>query len=323
MSDAIKNFPKQFAWEPVIENRKGLDPKTHRGFVVVGMGGSDLAAGILKTVKPELDMINHRDYGLPAISEKELARRLIILSSYSGNTEEVFDGLCLAHEMKLTPVVISTGGKLTEFAKRWNYPHVQLPDTGIQPRSALGFSLLAFLKVMGQNELLEQVMELAEILDSKKQEEGGKKLAEKLRNKIPVIYASEKNSSIAYIWKIKLNETGKIPAFWNVFPELNHNEMQGFDVAASTRPLSDKFFFVILKDAGDHPRIQRRMSAITKLYQDRGFRVEVLEISGKNAVHKIFTSLLVADWTAYYLGKGYGVEIEEVPMVEEFKKLIK
>ena len=86
--------------------------------------------------------------------------------------------------------------------------------------------------------------------------------------------------------------------------------------------LSEKFYFIFLKDATDHPRIQKRMEVMGKLFNEKKLTAETLEIKGENALHKIFSSLILADWTAYYLALAYGVEPNEVPMVEEFKKLI-
>jgi glucose/mannose-6-phosphate isomerase len=160
-------------------------------------------------------------------------------------------------------------------------------------------------------------------LDPTSLEESGKKLALKLKNYIPVIYASDRNLSLAYNWKIKLNETGKIPAFYNVFPELNHNEMTGFDVVDSTKNLSDKFYFIILKDTDDNPKILKRMDILERLYKDRDLKVEVINLAEKKeSWYKIFSTLILADWVAYYSAQEYGLESEQVPMVEEFKKLI-
>ncbi|MCX6751276.1 MAG: hypothetical protein NT161_00710 [Candidatus Nomurabacteria bacterium] len=319
MYEAIKNFNKQFLYEPEIKNQKKL-VKTS-SFIVVGMGGSALAPLLLKTWKPELDITIHRDYGLPETAEK-LKNKLIILSSYSGNTEEVIDAFEQAKENNLDMAVISVGGELLKLAKENNVPYIELPNMNIQPRMALGLSIKAFLKLMGEENELKEISKLAETLNPADFEKNGKVLAQKLKNYVPVIYASDRNSSIAYNWKIKLNETGKIPAFYNVFPELNHNEMTGFDVADSTRELSDKFYFIILKDEKDNSKILKRMSIIENLYKDRGLQVETIEIAGKNIWHKIFSSLLLADWTAYYTALEYGLEPEQVPMVEEFKKLI-
>jgi len=58
------------------------------------------------------------------------------------------------------------------------------------------------------------------------------------------------------------------------------------------------------------------------LYKERGIQVEVKEFVGENLQERIFSSLVLADWTAWYTAKEYGTEPEEVPMIEEFKKRI-
>ena len=332
MYEAIKNFNKQFLYEPEIKNQEKLIKKS--SFVVVGMGGSALAPLLLKTWKPEFDITIHRDYGLPETPEK-LKNKLVILSSYSGNTEEVIDAFLKAKENNLNMAVITVGGKLLSLAKENNVPYIELPNMNIQPRMALGLSIKAFLKLLGEENESKNISELAVSLNPTDFEEDGKALAQKLKNYIPVIYASNNNSSIVYNWKIKLNETGKIPAFYNVLPELNHNEMTGFDITDSTRELGDKFYFFIIKDSEDNPKILKRMEVLEKLYTDRGLKVEIIELPARNAFSiadaggneenvwlKIFSSLLLADWTAYYTALEYGSDPNQVPMVEEFKKLI-
>lgn len=319
MYESIKNFNKQFIYQPEIKNQEKL-AKTS-SFLVVGMGGSALAPLLLKTWKPEFDIVIHRDYGLPE-TPKKLKNKLIILSSYSGKTEEIIDAFLKAKENNLNMVVISVGGELLKLAKENNIPYIELPNTGIQPRMALGFSIKAFLKIVGEENELKNISELAVNLNPTDFEENGKILAQKLQNYVPVIYASDYNSSIAYNWKIKLNETGKIPAFCNIFPELNHNEMTSFDVRDTTKKLSDKFYFIILKDKEDNPKISKRMQALEKLYKERNLKIETIELKEKNIWQKMFSSLLLADWVAYYTAMGYGLEPEQVPMVEEFKKLI-
>lgn len=320
MYEAIKNFNEQFAYEPVVENEDKFSVR-HK-YIVFGMGGSHLAADIVKTWNPTLHIMVRSNYGIPVLHEHERKEYVCIASSYSGNTEEVIDGYVHAISDGIPTAAIATGGKLLELAKKNNSPYVELPAVGIQPRSALGYGIRAFLKVMGLENGLAESGELVKTLQPAESEEYGKKLAEDLKGCIPVIYASERNRSIAYNWKIKCNETGKIPAFYNVFPELNHNEMAGFDVIPGTRALSEKFVFIILKDKTDHPKIQKRMDILEKLYNDRGLRVLPLTLAGKNSFHKIFSSLVLADWFSYYTAKQYGADPEPVPMVEEFKRLI-
>jgi len=320
MYEAIKNFASQFVYEPKIENADALKPATK--FLVAGMGGSHLAADLLKVWDPNLDIIVHQDYGLQMLPEDVLKDRLVILSSYSGNTEEVLSVFEETNSNNLPMAIVSIGGKLLELAEKHKLPYIQMPDTGIQPRSALGFNLMALLKLMNQERAIAQARELYSTLKPAEFENRGREIAEKLNNFVPIIYSSLRNLPIAYNWKIKFNETGKIPAFYNVFSELNHNEMTGFDVKDSSRHLSQNFMFFLLTDNDDRPQIQKRMGVLKNLYEDRGLRVESLELTGENKFHKIFSSLVLADWAAYYTAKEYNLEPEQVPMVEEFKKLV-
>ena len=321
MYNSIKNFHTQFAWKPKIENAKRLKKLDY--FIISGMGGSHLAADLIRTWKPEIPIYIHEDYGLPPVPTEFLKKSLLIASSYSGNTEEVLDFADAAHARGLALVSVAVGGKLLERAVRWRIPYIQLPATGIQPRSALGYSLMALLKLMREFKGLHEAAALSRKLNPSAYSAHGKELAKQLKGYIPVIYTSTRNSSIAYNWKIKFNETAKIPAFYNILPELNHNEMTGFDVKPITRKLTRPFYFILLKDRTNHSRIQKRMKILEKLYRERGLPMEVLELKGKTVFDKIFTSLILADWTAYYTAEQYGVEPEQVPMVEEFKRSIR
>lgn len=330
MEDIIKNFPKQFECGPIVENKENL--RKFSRIIIAGMGGSNLASELLKNYGHNQEIIIHRDYGLPRLDAQILSQSLIVASSYSGNTEEAIDSFNLAFSQDLNIAVISVGGELLRIAKLNNKPYVQIPDTGIEPRLALGFSLRAMMKLIGDEAGLKETGELSNSLDLDKSEKEGKFLAESLRGFAPIIYSSSRNSSISRIWKIKFNETAKIPAFCNVFPELNHNEMTGFSAgygSASggdkdpTKELSKNFKFVFLEDNEDGDKIKNRMAITRKMLEDGGFSVLVSELSGQSKWDKVFNSLLVADWASLYSAKFYGNEPEKVPMVEEFKKFIK
>jgi glucose/mannose-6-phosphate isomerase len=320
MYEIIKNFNKQFEYEPQIEGNLFLEGV--KNFIAVGMGGSHLAADILNSYDPSFNILVHKNYGLPNLPEETLKQSLIILNSYSGNTEEVIDSFYLALEKKLKMASITYNGKLLELSKKYNIPFVKLPEPKVQPRLALGFHAKALLKILNKEKELKEISELVYLLKPEEFEGQGRELSQKIKDKVPVIYSSERNQAIAYIWKIKFNETSKIPAFCNVLPELNHNEMTGFDVKETTRHLSQNFIFFLLFDEEDHPKIQKRMKILKNLYEERNLKVEILKLEGQNRFHKIFSSLVLADWTSFYLAKEYQVEPEEVPMVEEFKKLM-
>jgi glucose/mannose-6-phosphate isomerase len=320
MEQAIRDFPKQFEFEPVIKNAENLIKKDR--FIVAGMGGSHLAADLLQAVYQTRRIAVRADYGLPLLPEEELRNSVFIASSYSGNTEEIVDGLEKALEKHIASAVISIGGKLETIAKEHVLPYVTMPDTGIQPRSALGLSLLGIMKLMRMDAEIQKLHSLASTIVSTELEAEGKTLSETIRGRVPVIYTSAQNKAIAYIWKIKCNETGKIPAFYNIFSELNHNEMTGYDVITSTKHLSQPFHFIFLRDTEDDPRVQKRMDICKKLYEARGLPVTDIFLKGSSRWERIFNSLLLSDWFAFHSGSAYGAETEQVPMVEEFKKRI-
>lgn len=302
--------------------------------VVLGMGGSHLGADLLKDYDSKLDLAVHSDYGLPAeISQGSTLDRekgrtlilddLIIASSYSGNTEEVIDGLNLALKKGLKVAVMASGGKLLEIAKEKSLPYIQLPS-GLQPRMSAGYQVKALAKLLGREDILEELNSLTQKLHPSEFEERGKELAEKIGNKIPVIYSSKANFALAYTWKIRFNETAKVPAFCNIFPEANHNEISGFDSQGSTLdPQKGRtFIFILLKDSQDHPQIQKRMEVFSKLFSEKSFSVEQIDLAGEGRLYRLFANLILADWTSYNLARQKGVDPEAIPLVEEFKKLI-
>lgn len=312
MLESIKNFPKQFSYEPKIENKKKL--KKLDKFVVCGMGGSQLGADMLKSWLPELNIFQHRGYGLP--SEKEITKNsLIIASSYSGNTEETIDAFLTAIKKKLPVAVISTGGKLLMLAEKYKTPFIKLPETCIEPRIAVGLSFKALLKICGLEKQLKETALLAKKLDSSSQRKNGEELAKKIKNSVPLIYSSMRNKGIGYYFKISLNETAKMPAFSNALPELNHNEMAGFESQA------DKFSFILIKDSEDNLRMQKRMMVFEKMFREKNFFVETLEVNGENRLLKIFNAAMLAQWASFYAAKNESAA-EKTPIIEQFKNLM-
>lgn len=316
MEKIIRDFPNQFKYEPEIINSDNLI-KTDK-FIVCGMGGSHLPAGLLKTREPHLDLLIHRDYGLPQVPEYFLNESLLIASSYSGNTEEVIDFLESALEAELNIAVITATGELLKLAKKHRLPYIELPMLGLPPRAALGFATLALAKLIGDESQVKELAAIASTLDVDAAKGRGEALAEKFKSLIPVVYSSRVNLPLAYNWKIKLNETAKFPAFYNAFPELNHNELEGF--GHFQEKLSPNFGFVLLSDEADHPRILKRLRLTEEILSGLGFPVIIEELSKESPWIKIFQNLLVADWLALTLAKRAGTNPEAVPLIEDFKE---
>lgn len=320
MRNAILDFAKQFSYEPLVERPL---KRTFKKIIIAGMGGSHLAADALASADQTLPIKVHSDYGLPYIPKNERASTIVIASSYSGNTEETLDAFKEAGKQHIARAAIAVGGTLEKIARVARVPYVKMPDTGIQPRSALGFSTKGLAALIGLSSVNKELSRLSKTLKPAALEKKGKMFAKTLKGTIPLIYASATNEAIAYNWKIKFNETGKILAFFNVLPELNHNEMTGFDCTQKNTALSKRFSVIMLSDTKDYPRIQKRMSILASMYRSRGIQCFAIPLRGDNNWMKIFSSLVLADWVAYYTALQYGAEPEQVPMVEQFKKMMR
>lgn len=323
MEEAILGLPKQFELKPKVEAGEKIF-KDYEAVMVVGMGGSHLCAGVLKTINPSLPISVHNSYGLPKLPERSKKRTLFVFVSYSGNTEEVLDSIDLALSEGLHSAVITTGGSLGEKAQEAGLPRVFMPDTGIQPRNAIGYSTVSLATVLEDESSLKELEDLSFKLEPEEEKKRGREIAEDLLGFVPVFYTSHENIAIAYNWKVKFNETTKIPAFYNVFPEANHNEMEGFGVVESTEKLSSSIATYFLMDKNDHPRIQKRMDVTSSLYEERGIKTGRFELVGNSKAEKIFKGILVADWASLELSrKHYNTDADNVPVVEKFKNIIK
>jgi len=319
MKQVILQSPKQF--KIGLERAKGVKIEGKFDNIIVGgMGGSALPANILTTYLPDLPIpvYSHRSYGLPPQANK---RSLIFCISFSGNTEETLSAYREAVDKSFKVVAITTGGRLEKLAKEKDLPLVIVPNDCLQPRFGIGYQSSALLAVLSNSGVIENqtkaLLDLSKILNPEKLEKQGKKLAEKLIDKIPVVYASDRHKSIARIWKIKLNENSKIMAFFNYFPELNHNEMVGLT------NLKGKFHFIILRDNSDHSGNLKRMRLFADLAKEKGAGVDFIDIEGRSVLEKMFNALLVGDWTSYYLALAYNQDPVPVKIVEEFKGRLK
>ncbi len=321
MENILKNFKNQLLYQPQILNFK--KNKKYKKVIICGMGGSHLAADILKSFDLDLEILVHKDYGLPKLNLKDYKNTLIICNSYSGNTEETISSFWSAQKLKLDIFIISSGGKLLELAKKFNIPYIEISEKNIPPRLSLGLQIIAILKAINKKNLINEIKKISFKINTNFLEKEGKNLANQLKNFIPLIYTSNKNEALAYNWKIKFNETSKIPAFYNVFPELNHNEMQGFDFNKYTKNLFKKFYVLFFFDEADNNEIKKRIKLTEKFYKNKKMNTKILKLNEKNIWLRIFDNLLLGDWTSYYLAKKYNNNPNEVLMIEKFKKELK
>lgn len=312
---------------------KGVSlPGTFKSVMISGMGGSVLPGNLFRVYLSDLarrkkltgkriGIFQNRFYGLPHESYDEC---LNFICSYSGNTEETVASFEEALKNNLPCVGFSSGGKIEMMCKEYGVPHIKLPipAPGFQPRVGTGYFIGAMYQILVNQGLVPdttgEILAYAKDLKAKlpEYEERGKILSLKLKGKTPVIYSTTRFKSVAMIWKIKINENAKTPAFWNFFPELNHNEMVGF-----TNP-QGKFIVVMLRDTDDFAPMTKRFEVTAELLREKGIEVEMIDMPGGSVFEKMFGSILIADFASYYLALEYGQDPTPVDMVEELKTLL-
>jgi glucose/mannose-6-phosphate isomerase len=305
-------------------------PGEFQKIVISGMGGSALPADLLKIYlqdllsrngKKSIEIYQNRYYTLP---EESYNNALNLMCSYSGNTEETIASFQEALDHNLPCIGISSGGKIEAICKEKNIPHVKLPVPfpNFQPRIGTGYFFSVLLQILINQKMIPDTTSeiLASAEELKKEiarfENQGMALAKKLKGKTPVIYSSVTYQAIAMIWKIMFNENSKTPAFWNFFPELNHNEMIGY-----TKP-QGKFFVLMLRDPSDHQRNKNRFEATAQILGKQNTEVEILDLEGEKVFSKIFYSLMLGVFTSYYLSLEYDQDPTPVKTVEELKSML-
>ena len=319
MKQIILDFPKQFETGFNATGNIGSDLKgfNFKSILICGMGGSALTGELLQIFDLKIPVFVHKNYNIPSFVSKE---DLIIINSYSGNTEETLSAFIKAKNIYAKVIVITSGGKLESLAKEHLIPFILVPQ-GIKPRMAIGYQFAALLKVLKNIGILsfseEEVLSFCEKLNQENLEKEGKNIASKIENKTPIIYSSQKYKPLAYIFKIVLNESGKIYAFYNYFPELNHTEIEAFNEK------NNKFLFLILKSNDELPEINKRMQITKEIIENKENQIEFIEITGKNEIEKIINQILIFYWTSYYLTQKKNINPFEDKLIDSLKEKMK
>jgi len=314
MIEILKEYNTQFRFEPVIQNDYLL-LKNFKHIILCGMGGSHLPAGILKTISPGVDIYVHRSYDLPPFEREFIEDSILVASSYSGNTEEVISFYKKAKQLYDLPILcITTGGELLSLAITNNDPYIVLPQSKFVPRTALGFSTIALSAVLRDKNIIHSLQNIE--LDINSIEKESQKYVDMLLDKTPVFYASEANLQLIYNWKIKTNETAKKHAFYNVFPEANHNELEGYEYLTKDTDLLP----VIFKDTSDDERIKKRFTIFEAILKEKNIQYTIIDISNQDIYQKVFNTIVLGDFVTAQIAQKNDREPSTVPLIESFKK---
>ena len=315
MLKVIEDFPKQCKTALGLPRGISVSGKVDK-IVIAGMGGSAVGGDLLKIYmhNSKIPIFVVRDYKLPNFVDENT---LVFAVSYSGNTEETLSAFEDASGKKAKIVAVTSGGELSTKAKKI----IKIPR-GLQPRAALGYTFFPVLGVLVNSGIVEvknsEINEMLDILSKTDEFKSfGEKLAKKIQNRTPIIYASELLSAVAYRWKTQFNENSKVAAFHHSFSEMNHNEIAGYQNINK-----NDFIAIFIRDKNDNERIKKRMD-ITKEIISTRIDVEEVFTRGEYLLSRIFSGIYYGDFASYYLALANRIDPTPVTVIENLKNKLK
>lgn len=303
----------------------GFDKLSFNKIIISGLGGSAISGDLLKNfLKDELDIpvFINRNYFLPSFADE---KTLLIASSYSGNTEETLSSFSDGLKRKCKIISLSTGGKLEKLSDDNSIPFVRL-QKGFQPRYALGLSFFTLIKIFEKLNLIETQKEIVEKIISLWKEKAihystddnpALNTAQQLIGFIPVIYsASDYTNSVGYRFKSQINENSKLHAFHHEFPEMNHNEIIGWE-SHQQKQLHTKVVYLL--DETYHPQIKKRFQIVSEFIKKSDVEIITLESRENNFKARIMDLIFLVDWISFYLGVLRGFDPSEIDYINLLK----
>jgi glucose/mannose-6-phosphate isomerase len=337
--DSIKGYPDQLvqAWNEVHALEIPEDYKKVSNIVFCGMGGSALGARMVDSFTTEkrlrIPFEIFTEFHIPEYTNQD---SLVVISSYSGNTEETIHCLHEAILKKSKIFCITTGGKLAELMSKEGLPgYVFNPVHNIsnQPRMATCYAsgaVLGLLSVLGLAHVtydeIEEAVETMEAaileLDENvaKHKNVANLLMEKVRNKLPVIVASEHLVGTAHALKNSFNENAKTFAVLFDLPELNHHLMEGL---ANPKLLKNEMHFVFITSELYSERIQIRYPLTFRVVEDNGIEFSVYNVQSRTKLSQVYELLIFGSFLIYYLTRDLKLDPVAIPWVDFFKRELK
>jgi glucose/mannose-6-phosphate isomerase len=296
------------------------------GLIVAGMGGSSIGGALARAAlgdQASRPIVAARAYGLPPWTTPDTT---VLCASYSGETEEALACYEAAGALGAKRVVVTTGGQLAELARADGVPVIPIA-AGFQPRAAVAYMTVAALEVAAAcgagPRLGSEVDVAADHLEELVLEWGpdgaddslSKTLARGLHGTVPVVSGAGLTTALAYRWKTQFNENANIPSFAHELPELDHNEIAGWEGAAEL----GRFSAVFLDDCDLHPRVKARMELTEQLVAPFAAATFRVASRGQTTVERIFSLVLLGDLVSLYVAVLRGVDPAAVEAIDKLK----
>ena len=330
MRKLLVEFPDQIA-DAVKLGKKATVPYNRSdidNIVITGLGGSAIGGDLLRSYAAEELLVPctvNRHYFLPEYVGK---KSFILVSSYSGNTEETIAAHTGAAKRKAQVFCISSNGETERMAAKFKQPFLKIPK-GYPPRAALGYSFFAPLIILSKMKLIgnkdNDIRETISLLKKKakiyssliNKNNTALSIAQQLYGKLPIVYSSADRFDIVNVrWRGQLAENAKVLAFGHVLPEMNHNELVGWKVLK--RQMED-MAVIFLCDKQDHDRVKVRMEITKGIIGDFAGKVIEAESEGNSLLARMFSLIYLGDWVSYYLAIMNGIDPTPVKIIDYLK----
>jgi glucose/mannose-6-phosphate isomerase len=324
--------PRHYAEGAKIAKAVSISYPKPQTIIVAGMGGSAIGGELLKDWakdKIAVPIEVCREYSLPAYADK---KTLVFVVSYSGETEESLSIFLDAVKRKCMVVCISSGGVLREFAEKLNIPHLRVPS-GMAPRATLPYLFMPLpilLEKMGlisnvASEISETIKILRQVSDSNSpkkpfKDNFSKKLASNICGTVPTVYGFGSYRAVAQRLKTQFNENSKIPAKWESFPELDHNEIVGWE---AVKELAKYFSVILIRDDDEPETMRQRIQATKDLMRKESVKVFEIHGIGKSMLAKMSSVICTGDFTSVYLAIMRGIDPTPVKTIVLLKEKMK
>lgn len=323
MKTLVEGFTKQLQEALDIANKATLTKKNNiQNIVVTGLGGSGIGGTILsELVQGEcpIPIIVNKDYFLPDFVN---ANSLVIISSYSGNTEETISAMQQAITKKAQIVCVTSGGKIQEMAKQHGYDTIVIPG-GNPPRSCIGYSLVQLLKIVQFNgfvktDLLKQVQDSITLLDKENAsiKTEAMKIAQTLFGKLPVLYSLGSCEGTVVRFRQQINENSKMLCWHHTLPEMNHNELVGWTEK------NNSLAVVTFHTSFDYERTIKRYELCKTIFSKYSSSVTDITAKGSSKLEQFMYLINIGDWISCYIADLKNIDPVEVNVITDLKNAL-
>lgn len=326
MKKLIEEFPEQLRHALKIGKDAGLQaaPLEIKHVVIAGVGGSGIGGSIVHTViqdELQVPLLVSKSYSIPAFVNQHT---LFIASSFSGETEETLASLQKARQAGAQCVLISSGGRMVGLAEEQQLELIKIPGSSKSPRASIGYSIVEMLFVLHKKGLISNsFIKQTELAANTLQQEAdtlrsrGEKLANTMKGYLPFIYAGSRLYPIATRIQQQINKNGKHLCHINEVPEMNHNELVGWEHPEQVMNDSKVYF---LHSAYDDPRIREHCRISREILQKKAANVSSIEAQGESLLEECLNLIHLTDWVSYYLALANEADPNDTAAIDHLKK---